>query len=74
MNIERHSETEESLEDSFDTEEGTDKTHPEKEDFSDSRTDVPITFTSHTEKMSKLLEEEPIDENLHSFRADHRIK
>ena len=66
LNIESHSETEESLEDSFDTEERTDETHSEEKDISDSRTDAPITFnTSHTEKMSKLLEEEPIDENLH---------
>ena len=66
LNIERHSKNEESLEDSFDTEERTDEFHPEEKDFSYSHTDVPIPFnTPHTEIMSKPLEEEPIEENLH---------
>ena len=66
LNIERHSESEESLEDSFDKEERTDKTHTTGKDSSDSRSHVSIIFnTSHTEIMSKPFEEEPIDKNLH---------
>ena len=66
LNIERHSETEESLEDSFDKEERTDKTDTAENDFSDSRTDVSITFnTTHTETMNKPFEDETIDKNLH---------
>ena len=51
LNIERHSETEISLEDSFDKEERTDKPHTAEKDSSDSRTDVSIIFNaSHTKK------------------------
>ena len=65
-NIERHSKTEESLEDYFDKEGSTDKTHTAKKDSSDCRTDVSKIFnTSHTENMSKPFEEELIDKNLH---------
>ena len=66
LNIESHSETEESPEDSFDEEERTDKTHTEEKDFSDSRTDVSVTLnTSDTETVSKPFEKEPLDKNLH---------
>ena len=66
FNTESHSEAEESLADSFDEKERTDKTHTEGKDSSDSRTDATINFnTSHTETMSKLFEEKPIYENLH---------
>ena len=66
FNIENHSEIEESLEVSFDKEERTDKTHTEEKDFSDSRTEVPITLElSHTEQTNKPSKEEPIDKNLH---------
>ena len=66
MNIERHSENEESLEDLLDKEERTDKTHTAEKDSSDSLTDVSIIFnTSHTEKMSEPSDKEPIDKNLH---------
>ena len=63
LNIESHSEIEESPENSCDKKERTDKTHTTEKD---SRTDVFITLsTSHTETMSKPFEEEPIDKNLH---------
>ena len=66
LNIERHSETEESLEDSFDKEERTDKPLTAEKDSSDSRTDVFIIFNaSHTEILSQPFEKEPIDKNLH---------
>ena len=49
LNIERHSETEESLEDFFSKEKRNDKIHTEEKDFSDSRTEVSMTLnTSHT--------------------------
>ena len=61
LSIESHSETEESLEDSFDKEVRSDKPHTAEKHSSDSRSDVSITFkTSLTEKMR-----EPIDKNLH---------
>ena len=66
MNKESHSETEESHEDSFDTEERTDKTHTAETDSSDSCTDVSMSLnTSHTETMSKPFAEERIDKNVH---------
>ena len=66
LNIERHSKNEESLEDFFDKEERTDKSHTAEKDSSDSRTDESIIFNaSHTETMSKPFEEEPVDKNLH---------
>ena len=68
LNIESHSETEGSLEDSYVKEERTDKTDTAETDFSDSCTDVYMPLnTSHTETMSKLFEEEPIDKNLNFY-------
>ena len=66
MNTAIHNETEESLEDFLDEEERTDKTHIAEKDSSDLRTDLSIIFnTSHTETMSRPLEEDLIDKNLH---------
>ena len=57
LNIENHSETEESFECFFDKDEKTDKIDAAEKDSSDSRTDVSITHnTSHTETLSKPVE------------------
>ena len=66
FDIEKHSETEESLEDSFDEDERTGKSHTAEKHFCDSRSDASIIFNaSHTEILSKHFEEESIDKNLH---------
>ena len=66
LNKQSHSETDESLAETYDQEKETDKTNTAQRDSSDYRTDVSITLnSSHNETMSKPFEEEPINKNLH---------